>query len=55
MQCCITNIKNLMTNGVRFQIPCYQRHYSWSEDDCAVLLDDIQALAKEGTVSMGYL
>ena len=47
MQCCITNIKNLMTNGVRFQIPCYQRHYSWSEDDCAVLLDDIQALAKE--------
>ena len=36
-----------MTNGVRFQIPCYQRHYSWSEDDCAVLLDDIQALAKE--------
>ena len=30
-----------------FQIPCYQRRYCWSENDCKVLLDDIQALAEE--------
>lgn len=53
MHCCITNIKNLMASGVRFQFPCYQRHYSWSENDCAVLLDDIQALAKEHSVGNG--
>lgn len=51
MQHSMPNIKELMENGVRFQIPCYQRHYSWSEDDCAVLLDDIKALAKEHSTS----
>ena len=40
--------KDLMEKkDVCFQIPCYQRRYCWTKDDCEVLLNDIKALANE--------
>lgn len=47
MQTCVVNIKDLMESGARFQIPCYQRRYCWTNDDCDVLLNDIKELVKE--------
>lgn len=41
------NIKVLMENEARFQIPCYQRRYCWTEYECEVLLNDIKALVEE--------
>lgn len=37
----IRNIKDLLGDDVRFIIPEYQRPYSWEEDQCETLWEDI--------------
>lgn len=35
------NILDFMSVGTRYYIPCYQRPYSWTEEQCRILFDDI--------------
>lgn len=35
------NIFKFMSGGERYLIPCYQRPYSWTEDQCRTLFDDM--------------
>lgn len=35
------NIYKFMSGGERYLIPCYQRPYSWTEEQCRTLFDDM--------------
>ena len=41
MQFIETTVRGLFRSGIRFQIPVYQRAYSWNEDQWRVFLEDL--------------
>lgn len=51
-----TTIKGLFDSGLQFNIPVYQRAYSWQRDNWTVFLEDIkQQVARENPYSFGSL
>lgn len=38
-------VKNIFCDDFLFEIPNYQRHYSWEEEHCTQLLDDLHSFA----------
>lgn len=49
------NIIEFLEKKVQYQIPIYQRNYSWKEDNCERLLDDIIAVAEDEKRSHHFL
>lgn len=45
------NLKSLFSNDNRYIIPNYQRHYSWTMEQCRQLYDDIMDAYSSGTDS----
>jgi uncharacterized protein with ParB-like and HNH nuclease domain len=45
----------LETRDIHFTIPVYQRPYSWQEDQCQQLLDDLQRIASEDIVQKHFI
>ena len=45
------NLKSLFSNDNRYIIPNYQRHYSWTMEQCRQLYDDIMDAYSNGTDS----
>ena len=43
----IISVKDLMSRGYHFWVPCYQRAYTWSEDNCEVLFNDMTQLVEQ--------
>ena len=41
------NIIEFLEGKVQYQIPIYQRNYSWNKDDCKKLLNGIIAVAED--------
>ncbi|MEC3894396.1 DUF262 and DUF1524 domain-containing protein [Nocardiopsis sp. LDBS1602] len=42
-----TQLLKLLAKGSRFVIPIYQRAYSWTEDECDQLMDDIERAGRD--------
>lgn len=43
----IITVKDLMSRGYHFWVPCYQRAYTWSKDNCEVLFNDMTQLVEQ--------
>ena len=46
--------KIINPEGTLFRIPVYQRNYSWDEEQCKILLDDIEKILKSGKANKGH-
>ena len=46
MNCHKTNIASLLQGSKHFVVPCYQRPYSWTQEQCRTLFDDLLRLSK---------
>ena len=46
MNCRKTNIASLLQGSKHFVVPCYQRPYSWTQEQCRILFDDLLRLSK---------
>lgn len=47
MQAIDKPFSKIINGAMQFVIPVFQRDYSWTEEDCAQLLDDIVSIAKD--------
>ena len=47
MNCRKTNILSLLQGGTHFLIPSYQRSYSWTQEQCSDLLQDLKRLVAQ--------
>ena len=47
--------QEMMSNGVKYQIPRFQRDYTWKQEQWEDLWSDIETLPKEQYHYMGYL
>ena len=45
------NLKSLFSNDDRYIIPSYQRHYSWTMEECKQLYDDVLEAFESNTDS----
>ena len=45
------NLKSLFSNDNRYIIPNYQRHYSWTMEQCQQFYDDVMDAYSNGTDS----
>ena len=41
-------INIISQNKTLLQIPVYQRNYSWNEEQCKILLDDVEKIMTSG-------
>lgn len=48
-------LNTIIGNGKSYQVPIYQRDYSWSEDDWEDLWNDIEEISNDKTHYLGYL
>ena len=46
MNCHKTNVHSLLHGGKHFVVPCYQRPYSWTQEQCRTLIEDLLRLSK---------
>ncbi|MCF0112893.1 MAG: DUF262 domain-containing protein, partial [Bacilli bacterium] len=46
-----SNFFNLLSGVTQYQIPIYQRNYTWGRDQCEKLLDDIIKAGTPGSPS----
>jgi uncharacterized protein with ParB-like and HNH nuclease domain len=50
-----TNFNTIIGNGKSYQVPIYQRDFSWKENEWEDLWDDIEEIPNEKTHYLGYL
>ncbi len=43
----VISVKDLMSRGYHFWVPCYQRAYTWTQDNCEVLFSDMTYLVEQ--------
>lgn len=48
-------LNTIIGNGKSYQIPKFQRDYSWEEDDWEDLWNDIQEIPNDETHYLGYI
>ncbi len=49
------NLNTIIGNGKSYQVPIYQRDYSWDKDDWEDLWNDIEEIPNDKTHYLGYL
>ena len=49
------NLNNILGNGKSYQVPIYQRDYSWDKDDWEDLWSDIEEIPFDKTHYLGYI
>ncbi len=49
------NLNTIIGNGKSFQVPIFQRDYSWEKDDWEDLWNDIEEIPNDKTHYLGYL
>lgn len=49
------NLNNILGNGKSYQVPIYQRDYSWDKDDWEDLWSDIEDIPIDKTHYLGYI
>lgn len=42
------NLRTLLSNGTHYEVPAYQRDYSWTEEHWEDLWDDILEIERTG-------
>lgn len=50
-----TTLRNLLEGGKQFQIPLFQRPYSWDKDNWLTLWEDLMSLYKEEVQGFYFL
>ena len=50
-----TNFNTIIGNGKSYQVPIYQRDFSWKENEWEDLWDDIEEIPNDKTHYLGYL
>jgi uncharacterized protein with ParB-like and HNH nuclease domain len=50
-----STFRQLLGNGVSYQVPPFQRDYSWTEDEWDDLWQDILGVFEEGGESSHYM
>ena len=48
-------LNTIIGNGKSYQVPIYQRDYSWDKDDWEDLWNDIEEIPNDKTHYLGYL
>ena len=49
------NLLTFLKNSPQFTIPIYQRSYSWAEEECRQIWDDIMRAGRDGNIRSHFI